>query len=82
MLTPSQPVPVLTLQHQAPGKVATRVSILYVTGKIEARVGIEPRSTALEADTLPTGQGGGGYHEDTHKNTQHSTEIDPIIVHN
>ena len=27
MLTPGQPVPALTLQHQAPGKVATRVPI-------------------------------------------------------
>ena len=57
-LTPGQPVPALTLSHKAPGRVATGVPVVYVTGMTDqdkvptGKSGIESRSVALEADAL------------------------------
>ena len=56
MLTPGRPVPGMTLHRQAPGRVATRVSVfqsLVGPGKIpREKVVIEPGSAALEEDAL------------------------------
>ena len=65
ILTPGQPVPVLTLYRQASGRVATGVpmfkSLAWLDpkkspwGKIPMeKAGIDPGSAALEADTLTT----------------------------
>ena len=48
ILTPGRPVPALTLQRRAPGRVATGVSFFKVTGmtrpgKIPLQAGFEPR---------------------------------------
>ena len=45
-------VPVLTLQHQAPGRAATRASVLKSGLWLDQ--GRDPRSAALEADALTT----------------------------
>ena len=59
ILTPGQPVPVLTLLRQAPGKVATGVpifkSLVHSTpGKSRNKRDSNPGSSTLEADALTT----------------------------
>ena len=62
MLTPGRPVPVLTLERQAPGRVATGVTILKSLvwldpEKIPAQAGFEPgilRSRGGHLTTRPT----------------------------
>ena len=57
ILTPSQLVPMLTLKHQALGRVEIGGPVFKYDStwnKISlAKAGIEPRSTALNADFLP-----------------------------
>ena len=64
ILTPGQPVPALTLQRQAPGRVSTRVPFYKSLAwpwhgkRSTAKAGVEPRPAALEVDALPPGQQG------------------------
>ena len=59
ILTPGQPVPALTLWRQAPGRVASEVSIFKSLvwldpDKIPRNWDLNPGSSALEADALTT----------------------------
>ena len=60
MLTPGRPVPVLTLCHQAPGRVATEMPIfkslvwLDPPNKSRRKRNSNPGSSALEAGALTT----------------------------
>ena len=60
ILTPGRPVSALTLYRQAPGRVATGVSILNITGidstpeKSRRKRDSNPGSSAPEADALTT----------------------------
>ena len=63
ILAPGQPVPALILKRQASRRVATGVltleSLVEMETRSTAKAGIEPRSAALQAHTLPLGQRGG-----------------------
>ena len=80
ILTLSWPVQALTLQHQAPGKVATGVlkfkSLLWLNLVKDPhwKSLFEPRSTSLQPDDLPLGKQGG----DNSKKQQYKHTVQQI----
>ena len=68
ILTPGRPVPVPTLYHQVPGRVATEVPIFkslvwFDAEKSQHKQDSNPGSSALKADALPLDQRGDGVKE-------------------